>query len=59
MDKAEVKKLILDKELTVTDVIDAVIEMNGLIGVGIITFSESLNKYCMDKIKTRPGYWED
>jgi hypothetical protein len=51
MDKDEIKKLILERGLTITDVIDVVIELNGIIGVGLITLGEGLDKYCTDKIK--------
>jgi len=48
--KEEIKKLVLEKGLTITDVIDVVIEVNAIIGVGLITLGEQLDKYCMSKI---------
>ena len=51
MDKIEIKRLVLEEGLTITDVIDVVIELNGIIGVGLITLSEGLAKYVIDKIK--------
>lgn len=40
-----------DGRLTLTDVIDAVIATNGIIGVGLITLGDSLKEYCYNKIK--------
>ncbi len=50
MDKEELKKLILEKGLTITDLIDIIVELNGIIGVGLITLGEQLNEYCKSKI---------
>lgn len=50
MEKEEIKKLILEEGLTITDVIDVVIEVNGIIGVGLITLGEQLHDYCTNKI---------
>jgi hypothetical protein len=36
---------------TLTDVIDAVVEVNGIIGVGLVTLGEQLNDYCLSKIR--------
>lgn len=47
MKNEEVKKLVEEQGLTITDVIDAVIELNGIIGVGLITLGEQLSNYCM------------
>lgn len=47
MKKEEVIKIVLEQGLTITDVIDAVIELNGIIGVGLITLGEQLNNYCI------------
>ncbi len=35
--------------LTLTDVIDAVIEVNGIIGVGLITLGDNLKSYCYER----------
>jgi hypothetical protein len=51
MNKDEIKRLILEKGLTITDVIDVVIDINGIIGVGLITLSEKLSEYITNKIK--------
>jgi hypothetical protein len=46
----EIKQLVLERELTLTDVIDVVIKLNGIIGVGLITLGEGLQEYVFDKI---------
>jgi len=46
MTKEEIKKQILDGKLTITDVIDVVVEINGIIGVGLITLGNQLKEYC-------------
>jgi hypothetical protein len=48
----EIRLLILTRGLTICDVIDEAIKLNGIIGVGIITLGEQLEQYCLDKIKT-------
>ena len=50
MDKNKIKKLVEDG-LTITDLIDVVVEMNGFIGVGLIRLGDGLQKYCHDKAK--------
>jgi hypothetical protein len=51
MDKAELTKLLASEEITLTDVIDAAIEINGIIGVGLISLGEDLEKYVASKIR--------
>ena len=51
MAKQEIEKLVLEKGLTITDLIDVVVELNGIIGVGLITLGQNLNQYCVEKIK--------
>jgi len=46
----EIKALILNRGLTITDVIDTVIELNGFIGVGLMQLGSDLNVYCRSKI---------
>ena len=53
MDKEKIKQLILEEGLTVTDVIDVVVELNGMVGVGLITLGDSLKAYCESKIAKR------
>ncbi len=52
MEKSEIKKLVLEQGLTITDLIDVVIELNGFVGVGLISLGEDLKGYCWNKIKS-------
>lgn len=45
-----VEQLIRDKTVTITSVIDEVIMINGIVGVGLISLGDDLKKYCYDKI---------
>lgn len=45
MKPEEVKRLILEEGLSIEAVIDAIIEVNGFVGVGIISFKEIINDY--------------
>jgi len=47
----QIKQMLIENELNLTDVIDAVIEINSLIGVGLISLGKSLEQYCRNKIK--------
>ncbi len=53
MTQPEIKKLIAEQDLTITDVIDAVIEMNGLIGVGLIDLEEHISAYIKTQRKNK------
>lgn len=53
MKKEEVEKLILEKGLTLADVIDVVIELNGVIGVGLITLAEEISDYIRETPKRK------
>lgn len=48
--KEEIKELILNKDLTITDVIDVVIEINAFVGVGLIILGDGLKQYIYQKI---------
>ena len=48
--KKEIEYLVKYKNLTISDLIDVVIELNGIIGVGLITLGKNLNEYCRTKI---------
>ena len=50
MDKDTIKQLVLDGQITITDVIDVVIEANGIIGVGLVTLGTQLEEYVKSKI---------
>lgn len=47
MTKEQIKLLALEDEIDVLDVIDAVIEANRIIGVGLITLGEDLRSHCI------------
>ena len=50
MDKDTIKQLVLDGQITITDVIDVVIEANWIIGVGLVTLGTQLEEYVKSKI---------
>jgi hypothetical protein len=52
----QIKKLILNNGLDLAKLIDAVIDLNGFIGVGLISLGDSLQKYCHNKIKPQGEY---
>lgn len=41
-----IRRQLIDGDFTLTDVIDQIIEMNGIIGVGLITLGDALQTYC-------------
>ncbi len=47
----EVKELIMNNDLTIELVIDATIELNGIIGVGKISLGNHLKEYCFNHIE--------
>ena len=47
----EIKGLIINKGLTIMNVIDNVIELNGIIGVGLISLGDGIRNYIIDKSK--------
>lgn len=47
--KDEIRELVLNRELTITDFIDAVIEINSIIGVGLITLGDEIRDYIRGK----------
>ena len=53
MKKEDIKKLVLEEGLTITDVIDVVIELNGFIGVGLISLGDQLKTYVYSKIRNQ------
>ena len=46
MEKSEIKKQVLEQGLSITDLSDAVIELNGFVGVGLISLGDGLEDYC-------------
>ena len=51
MNRQEIIEALKAGTLTLTDVIDAVVEVNGIIGVGLVTLGGQLNDYCLSKIR--------
>ena len=52
-------QMLKDEQLTLTDVIDAVIDLNGIVGVGLITLGDQMQSYIHyhKKMRTlRPQY---
>tara|TARA_R110002020_G_scaffold221850_1_gene430039 strand:+ start:539 stop:721 length:183 start_codon:yes stop_codon:yes gene_type:complete len=45
MNQIQIKEAITNGDLVLTDVIDAVIDINGIIGVGLITLGDDIQKY--------------
>lgn len=54
MDSKQVKALILNEGLTVMDVIDALIDLNGLNGVSVVAMGVDLKGYCLYKATDNP-----
>lgn len=46
MEKEKIKELLLNKQFIIEDVIDCIIDLNGIIGVGLITLGDNLKDYC-------------
>ena len=49
MKNIEIEKIInhfKNKDFTITDIIDAIIEHDGIIGVGLISLGDDLQRYC-------------
>ena len=45
MNQTQIKEAITNGDLVLTDVIDAIIDINGIIGVGLITLGDDIQKY--------------
>lgn len=46
-----IKDMIYKKGITLIDMIDFIIEENGIVGVGYISLADGLSSYIKDKIK--------
>lgn len=57
MKKSEIERLVLEEGLTITDLIDVAVELNGFVGVGLISLGDELNEYVRSKIQKIN--WED
>lgn len=53
MDKKELTALVADQKITLSDVIDVVIELNGIVGVGLISLGEDVEKYIVNKLERK------
>lgn len=51
--KEEIEKLILERGLTLTDVIDVVIDLNGIVGVGFVSLAAQISDYIRETPKRR------
>lgn len=49
--KDTLKEMLVQEKFNLTDVIDCVIELNSLIGVGLITLSDGIKEYIINKNK--------
>lgn len=56
MEKSKVHSLILNEGLTVMDVIDALIDLNGLNGVSVVAMGVDLKGYCVYKATGEERY---
>mgnify|MGYP004458171891 CR=1 FL=1 len=50
---SEIMKILAREDITLTDVIDAVITANGIIGVGLISLSDDIQNYIIHWEKER------
>jgi|TARA_R100001244_G_scaffold52739_1_gene45833 hypothetical protein len=51
MNSKEIIKWLVDNDVVIEDVIDAIIEEGGIIGVGLITLADNLTKHIHSHIK--------
>lgn len=47
----EIKALVLERGLTISSLIDVVVDLNGFVGVGLISLGDNLKEYCYSKIR--------
>ena len=59
MSTEELHRLLKDKEFTIEDVIDAIIFLNGIVGVGKISLGDSIRDYCHHRAKDYTGKGRD
>ena len=55
MSTEELHRLLKNREFTIEDVIDAIIFLNGIVGVGKITLGDTIKDYCYHKAKDYSG----
>lgn len=46
-----IRKFMVDNKIDLTEVVDAVIESNGIVGVGLISLVDDVHAHVYDKIK--------
>ena len=51
LSREQIHELVMNHGLTMTNLIDEVIEINGIIGVGLISLGEDTKNYIQDKCK--------
>ena len=51
MSREELYRLQRDQDFTIEDVIDAIIQINGIVGVGKISLGDALKDYCYHRAK--------
>ena len=49
--REELYRLLRDQEFTIEDIIDAIIQLNGIVGVGRISLGDTLQQYCHVRAK--------
>ena len=59
MSTEELQKLLQDKEFTIEDVIDAIIQLNGIVGVGKISLGDTIRDYCYHRAEDYHGTNKD
>ena len=59
MSTEELHKLLKDREFTIEDVIDAIIFLNRIVGVGKISLGDSIRDYCYHRAKDYSGKGRD
>ena len=59
MSTEELHRLLKNKEFTIEDVIDAIIFLNGIVGVGKISLGDNIRDYCYHQAKDYTGKSQD
>ena len=59
MTNEELYKLLEDKEFTIEDVIQAIIQLNGIVGVGKISLGDTLRDFCYHRAEDYRGKGQD
>ena len=59
MTNEELYKLLKDREFTIEDVIQAIIQLNGIVGVGKISLGDTLRDFCYHRAEDYHGTNKD